>query len=1503
MKTSDGLSDSILSVTKSPAKCNKCGATTRLHTGVCVSCLLGEGLEAADEVSRAVFESAIAEVNVPDKQWRLGDYEILDEIGRGGMGVIYLARQRHPHRIVAVKRILDYHADAHQTLKRFRREADAAASLDHPNILPIYEVSESEDGLPFFSMKFATGGSLRNVGPALRGQPRQCVQLMAKVARAVEYAHGQGILHRDLKPGNILLDGRGEPLVSDFGLAKWLDANKDLTKSLTAFGTPGYTAPEQAEGTATTLTPAADVYSLGAILFELLAGCSPFVGSNALAVIRQAAETPAPKLRSLSRSHDRDLETVCARCLERDPKLRYQSAGDLATDLERWLDGRPTLARPVSVPTRVKRWSSRNPKLIATGAACLLFGAATMWFFRGDFARMLPAAPEKSIAVLPFENLSGDPDNAYFADGMQEEILTRLASIADLKVISRTSTQHYQSKPRNLREIAKELGVANILEGSVQKAGDQLRVNAQLINAQTDSHLWAETYDRKLTDIFGVESEIARGIVESLRAKLTSREKQALAAKPTNNPEAYDAYLRGLAFEARSLASIGPGPSTEAAGFYEQAVQLDPNFALAWARLSRVDALVYFNRNDTATAARGDAAKRALEQAQKLAPNSAETLLALGYYQYWGLYDYGAARTTFERVGKLLPGSSEVPYALGRVARREGKWDQSIGYFEQALSLDPRNVELLIDAANLFAELRQFPTVLKLYDRVLDITPNNPDVMAAKAAIYQAQGNLQQAARFLLGIDEQSPAEATFTIKVTQLRLERNYGEAVRLQQARLAQFHFQSEYDKGWDQVMFALTQRLAGDTADAQVSAEQARNTLEQLSRDQPNNENVAAVLSRAHVALGEKNSALKEAERAITLLPRGKDAVSGPGMEENLALIQTIVGENGPAISTLTQLLQTPYDGWGYSVTPPITPALLRLDPLWDPLRADAAFQKLCEEKLDKSIAVLPFENLSRDPDNAYFADGIQEEILTRLAGIADLKVISRSSTQRYQSKPRNLGEIAKQLRVANILEGTVQKVADQVRVSVQLINAETDSHLWADSYDRKLTDILGVEGEIAKGIAESLQAKLTGREEQALAVKPTNNPEAYDAYLRGLAFEARSAAARDLVRKARGFYERAVQVDPNFGVAWARLSRADAFLYFNPDDHSAARRDAAKRALENAQKLQPDSPETLLALGYYQYWVLYDYGRAKTTFDRVRKMLPGSSEVPMALSRIARREGHWDQSIAYFEQALALDPRNVELLEEAAQTYGMLRQFPAALKLYDRVLDIMPNNPEVMAAKANIYQAQGNLQEAARFLSGINERSSNDLTFMIKISQLRLERNYGEAVRLLQARLAQVGLDSRGAKASFEVWLALAQRFAGDTAGAEVSAEQARDSLEPLYGDQQEDVVAMISLAYAAMGEKDSALKLAERAIMLMPRAKDRMQGPRGEENLALIQTIVGENSRAISTLTQLLHTPYWGWNYWTTPITPALLRLDPLWDPLRGDPPFQKLCEEKQPATP
>ena len=931
--------------------CPKCGSEIPADApeGGCPGCLLESGLGlppdapvAADddggsaenvEASAAGAPHSKKAARAAEMLGELGDYELLEEVGRGGQGVVFRARQKSLNRTVALKVISlgQWASKAH--LKRFRREAEAAASLDHPSIVPIYEVWE-RDGSCYFSMKFVEGGQLEEVVRHTPMSIRQAAELIAKVARTVHYAHEHGILHRDIKPGNILLDANGGPHLTDFGLARLVESESTVTRTMEVLGTPSYMAPEQAVGNNAGVSSATDVYGIGAVLYQLLTGHPPFAGGTTYQTIKLLLDTEPRQPRLWNRKIDRDLSTICLKCLEKDPKRRYSSALALAEDLERWLKHEPIQVRRTGIFTRGGKWVRRNPTGALLAASLIALTAAAGW---NIWKSELISRPITSgIAVLPFENLSRDPDNAYFAEGIQEEILTRLAGIGGLKVISRTSTQLYQSKPGNLGEIAKQLGVANILEGSVQKAADQVRVNVQLINAQTDSHLWGDTYDRKLTDILGVESEIAKAIAESLQARLTAGETQALAVKPTNNPEAYDAFLRGLSFEARSTSAW------KAAGFYERAVQLDPNFARAWARLSRADADLYLDERD-ATPGRRDAAKRALENAQKLRPNSPETLLALGYYQYRVLGDYGAAKTTFRRVSKMLPASSEVPYALAEVARFEGHWDQSIAYYEQALALDPRNVELLREAAWTYATLRRFPVALRLYDLALDIMPNDPELMAAKASIYQAQGNLPEAARLLTEINWQTPNDDTLGPKIVQLRLERNYGDAIRLIQTRLAQFHFDSEFSKASAQVMLALTQRLAGDTPGARAAGAQARNTLEQLYRDQPDNAWLAAMLALAYATLDEKDSALKTAEKAIVLSPGGKDGIIRPGLERNLAQIQTMFGETSRPISTLARVLQTP----GVSGITPVTPAVLRLDPIWDPLRTDPAFQKLCEQ----------------------------------------------------------------------------------------------------------------------------------------------------------------------------------------------------------------------------------------------------------------------------------------------------------------------------------------------------------------------------------------------------------------------------------------------------------------------------------------------------------------------------------------------------------------------------
>ena len=887
----------------------------------------------------------------------IGHYRIESLIGVGGMGEVYLARDERLGRKAALKLLPDSLTTDETQLSRFKNEARSASALNHPNILTVYEIG-AEGNRQFIATEFIEGVTLRASLARGRMKPHAALEIAVQVASALAAAHEAGVVHRDIKPENIMLRPDGYVKVLDFGIAKLTEqrlASDDHTGETTAalqtrqglvLGTARYMSPEQARGQK--VDARSDIWSLGVVLYEMVGGNPPFRGETPSDCIASILTTEPPPLSGVLPDVPLKLESILQKALRKNSDERYQTIKEMLADL-RILKGElesslpQTKARAKSIVSKIKR--HKRGMLLTLAAALLATAAVAYSFF---FATPAPFPNEKSIAVLPFENLSEEKSNAYFADGIQDEILTRLSKIADLKVISRTSTQRYKNTSQKLSEIANQLGVANLLEGSVQKTNDQVRVTVQLIRAANDSHLWAETFDRRLTDIFSVESEVAKAIADQLRAKLTGQEEELIAAQPTNNPEAYDAYLRGLAFEGRNIAAnYTTDLAGKAIGFYERAVQLDPSFAIAWARLSRVDAHLYFNRHDTATAARGDAAKRALESAQKLEPNSPETLLALGYYQYLVLRDYGSARTTFSRVSKMLPGSSEVQEALGTIARREGHWDQSIAYFERALTLDPRDVKLLMDAAWTYAMLRQFPPALKLYDRVLDIAPNDPDAMALKAGIYQAKGNLPEAARLLSGINEQTPNDETFFIKINQLRLEHNYGEAVRLLEARLAEFYFASQYTKGYEQVALALTRRLAGDKAGAEVTAKQARNTLEQLYRDQPDNVILAARVSQAFAATGVKDSALKLAERAIMLQPRAIDQVSGPTFEENLALIQTSLGEKSRAISTLTQLLQTPYNSWIYAPAP-ITPAFLKLDPIWDSLRTDPAFRKLCEKK---------------------------------------------------------------------------------------------------------------------------------------------------------------------------------------------------------------------------------------------------------------------------------------------------------------------------------------------------------------------------------------------------------------------------------------------------------------------------------------------------------------------------------------------------------------------------
>jgi serine/threonine protein kinase/Tfp pilus assembly protein PilF len=614
-----GLSNSIR-LLKEPIACPQCGSTSRVGRGLCLNCLLQTGL-GAETGNNETLDGVLAEIEVRDADWRLGNYQILEEIGRGGMGVIYRARQRHSRRIVALKRVLSYHADSQETLARFRREAEAAASLDHPNILPIYEVSESDDGLPFFSMKFAPGGSLLDAGPALRDEPRRSVALMAKVARAVQYAHVQGILHRDLKPGNIMLDGRGEPLISDFGLAKWLDATSDVTRTLTIFGTPGYIAPEQARGPAAHLKPAADVYSLGAILFDLFTGRPPFLGEHALAVIQQAAEKPARKLRTLAPSLDRDLETICARCLEREPQARYHSAGELAEDLERWLEGRPIIARPVSAPVRVWRWSKRNPNLAGSIATCLILGVAAGGFqIQNRLSERSAAIASHSIAIEPFLDLDTARYDAKASNALATALQREFSNCGPARVTS-VSVARSTSSGTGYDETAADRWnrARTAIQGTKRIHDGKLRVSLRLLNTADGKVLYKKIIE---TGAPQQSADVLARLTGNQFYTILNIHDLASAELAETDPGWRDSGTRELLIAGRAVedrhALIDIDRSIE---LFRKAVDAQPSSALAHSLLAQaLWGRGSLRGDNTFLQSSGTSAQRALE----LDPNSPE---------------------------------------------------------------------------------------------------------------------------------------------------------------------------------------------------------------------------------------------------------------------------------------------------------------------------------------------------------------------------------------------------------------------------------------------------------------------------------------------------------------------------------------------------------------------------------------------------------------------------------------------------------------------------------------------------------------------------------------------------------------------------------------------------------------------------------------------------------------------------------------------------------------
>jgi serine/threonine protein kinase len=906
----------------------------------------GERTGSASDVTQREFVSG---------QRLFGRYTLIRILGRGGMGIVWLAHDEELERDVALKFLPDLIIHDAAVLSDLKRETRRCLELTHKNIVRIYDfVHDERSGC--ISMEYVDGetlSSLRCDKEQKVFEPAELTEWIGQLCDALDYAHNYAhVIHRDLKPANLMVNQRGELKVSDFGIARSLgDSMSVITKAGGRSGTLAYMGPQQLEGERGTHLD--DIYSLGASVYELLTSKPPFYVGN---IDRQIREKIPPSMTERRKEFEIEAEPIpavweewVAACLAKDPARRPQSVSEIARQLQ--------MPSPEARPPFVRAFFPRSKKrVLAFVLAMLCLLALGGWYFGvfkpthakvGAVAPVSAAIPEKSIAVLPLENLSEEKENAYFADGIQDELLSNLSKIKDLKVISRTSVMQYKSGiTRNLKEIAQQLGVSNVVEGSVRRSGNHVRVSVQLIDAQTDRHVWVQNYDRTLTDSLALEGELATEIASAVGATLTPQEKALVASKPTNNPAAYDAYLRGRAFPVSS--SFDKSTAEGAIRSFQEAVKLDPSFALAWAGLSWSQSGSYWLGFDSSPAQLA-AAKDAADRALALDPNLPETHLALGYYRYYGQRDYTGGLAEFQQAEKGLPNNVDVIEAIGFIQRRLGHWDEAIVALRRAIELDPRDINAYNNLALTYSALRRFPEALATVDRALAVEPANAKALGIKATAFWATGDLQAVERLLanLGTEPLMPGSSTVPVRGVQALFQRRYVAAIEILSSAVVAETKRGEPSAD-EKLFLALSQQRAGDVAAARATyQEAAQNIQRELEKIAPDSYQAArrhTALGWAYAGLGEAASAIAEGQKALAMRPTSKDPFEGPGEEESLARIYALLGDADHAIPILQRLLQIPY---GFA----ITPALLRLDPVWDPLRNDPRFQKLAASPTPK------------------------------------------------------------------------------------------------------------------------------------------------------------------------------------------------------------------------------------------------------------------------------------------------------------------------------------------------------------------------------------------------------------------------------------------------------------------------------------------------------------------------------------------------------------------------
>lgn len=902
--------------------------------------------ECADNAAAPILREDVSEIGK-----RVGAYVIVREIGQGGMGTVYLAARADGYfqKQVAIK-LLKRGTDSEEVLRRFRSEREVLACLDHPNIARLIDAGTTDDGLPYFVMEYIEGIPVTRFVDENQAPLIARLNLFLKISGAVEAAHRSSIVHRDLKPTNILVNRDGEPKLLDFGIAK-LIGNEPNALEQTALGqerlTPVSASPEQAQGEPVTIS--SDIYALGVVLYEMLTGARPHRFSTTdpsreelVHVICDQLPT-LPSLAVRDRGRQRllrgDLDAILLRALEKEPTRRYSSAAEFAEDIRRHLAGEPVHARRDKPSYRIKSFFLQNRSIqfsvAAVGAALLALGAILFSsLLRSDFKskdlQEVPSAsqhsdgqsiPEKSIAVLPFDNFSADKENSYFVDGFQNDILTDLAKVTDLKVISRNSVAAFRGGAKKAREIGHVLGVSYVLEGSVQKSGDRIRVNAQLIDARTEVEVWAEQYDRKVDDLFVLQSELSQAIVSQLKATLSANEKAAIENRPTKDMLAYDLYLRAREsfFQANFWNAIQ---------LLEAAIARDPRFALAYCLMAEAHLYIYRFMDDTIPN-RLAKAKEAAETALRLAPDLAESHLAQAQYYYYGLRDYEKAQRELATAAPSPTGRGKFIDLAALTERRLGHWKDAIGDGEKAVELDPHNPFMANELVESYIAVRRYADADQLVDKAIKImAPQNGYLWGLKSESLLARGLTDQARAVL----ENAPLYTEARIyRLAQVELfAHDFAKAAQL----LA--NVQSPERESYNiPLLDGVVARAQGDGARTRSSFQLARDRIAAKLITRPNDPALLSNLGLTDAGLGRKGDALREGRQAVQLVPVSRDAVDGPAYATTLAKVYVWSGENDAALGELAAVVRLPR-GPSYGE--------LRFDPVWDEIRANPRFEEI-------------------------------------------------------------------------------------------------------------------------------------------------------------------------------------------------------------------------------------------------------------------------------------------------------------------------------------------------------------------------------------------------------------------------------------------------------------------------------------------------------------------------------------------------------------------------------